>query len=109
VKTYVAPEGRVCKQRDFVYERLREIPGVTVTKPRAGFYIFPRLDPDRFHITDDEQFALDLLRDEHVLIVHGKGFNWETPGYFRIVYLPRRAVLGEALDGIEHFLSYYRQ
>jgi alanine-synthesizing transaminase len=83
--------------------------GVTAVKPKAAFYIFPRLDPKKFNITDDEQFQLDLLQDKRVLIVPGKGFNWETPGYFRIVYLPRRAILGEALDKLADFLTYYRQ
>ena len=109
VKGYVVPGGRVRNQRDFVYERLRQIPGISVVKPKAAFYVFPRLDPDRFNITDDEQFQLDLLQDKRVLIVPGRGFNWNTPGYFRIVFLPRRAVLGEALDKIEDFLRYYRQ
>lgn len=109
VKNYVVPQGRVCRQRDFVYERLREIDGVHVAKPKAAFYIFPRLDPKKFNIHDDDQFALDLLQDKKVLIVPGKGFNWETPGYFRIVYLPRRAVLGDALDKLADFLTYYRQ
>ena len=109
VKNYVVPTGRVCKQRDFVYERLCAMDGVSVVKPKAAFYIFPKLDPKKFNITDDEQFQLDLLQDKRVLIVPGKGFNWETPGYFRIVYLPRRAVLGEALDQLEDFLKYYRQ
>ena len=109
VKNYVVPTGRVCKQRDYVYERLCAMDGVSVVKPKAAFYIFPRLDPAKFNITDDEQFQLDLLQDKRVLIVPGKGFNWETPGYFRIVYLPRRAVLGAALDQLEDFLKYYRQ
>ena len=109
VKSYVVPTGRVCKQRDFVYERLCQMDGVTAVKPKAAFYIFPRLDPKKFNISDDEQFQLDLLQDKHVLIVPGKGFNWETPGYFRIVYLPRIAVLEEALDKMENFLRYYRQ
>ena len=109
VKNYVVPTGRVCKQRDYVYERLCAMDGVSVVKPKAAFYIFPKLDPKKFNIHDDDQFALDLLQDKKVLIVAGKGFNWETPGYFRIVYLPRRAVLGEALDQLEDFLKYYRQ
>lgn len=109
VKDYVVPGGRVRNQRDYVYERLCAMDGVSVVKPKAAFYIFPRLDPAKFNICDDEQFQLDLLQDQHVLIVPGKGFNWMTPGYFRIVYLPRRAVLGEALDKIEQFLRYYRQ
>ncbi len=109
VKSYVVPGGRVRNQRDFVYERLCAMDGVTAVKPKAAFYIFPRLDPKKFNITDDEQFQLDLLQDKRVLIVPGKGFNWETPGYFRIVYLPRRAILGEALDKLADFLTYYRQ
>ncbi len=109
VKSYVVPTGRVCRQRDFVYDRLCRIDGVSAVKPKAAFYVFARLDPAKFHIHDDEQFQLDLLQDKRVLIVPGKGFNYETPGYFRIVYLPRRAVLGEALSALEDFLSTYRQ
>ena len=105
----LVPGGRIYEQREYVYQRLCNMDGVTVTKPDAAFYIFPRLDPQKFNITDDEQFALDLLQDKHVLIVGGRGFNWHKPGYFRIVYLPRKHVLHEALDGIEDFLSYYRQ
>jgi alanine-synthesizing transaminase len=109
VKGYVRDGGRIRQQRDFVYERLSAIEGVSVVKPTAAFYIFPRLDPDRFNIQDDDQFALALLREKRVLVVGGKGFNYMTPGYFRIVYLPRRAILGEALDKLEDFLSTYRQ
>ena len=105
----LVPGGRIYEQREYVYERLSNMDGVTVTKPEAAFYIFPRLDPEKFNITDDDQFALDLLKDEHVLITAGKGFNWEKPGYFRIVYLPRKHTLHEAMDKLEDFLSYYRQ
>ena len=109
VKDYVVEGGRVRRQRDYIYEKLCAIPGVDVIKPKAAFYIFPRLDPKKFNIRDDDQFALDLLQDKRVLIVPGKGFNWMTPGYFRIVYLPRRTILGEAVEKISDFLTYYRQ
>lgn len=109
VENYLVPGGRVFEQRNYVYERLNAMDGVTAAKPKAAFYIFPKLDPEKYHITDDDQFAVDLLRDKHVLIVGGKGFNWETPGYFRIVYLPRLETLKEAMDKLEDFLSYYRQ
>ena len=109
VKGYVSPGGRVLNQRDFIYEALSNIPGVSVVKPKAAFYAFPKLDPKKFNITDDDQFALDLLTDKKVLVVGGKGFNWTTPGYFRVVFLPRRAVLGEAMERLADFLSYYRQ
>ena len=109
VEGYLAPGGRVYEQREYVYNSLKEIDGVSVIKPKAAFYTFPKLDPKKFNITDDEQFALDLLRDKKVLIVHGKGFNWETPGYFRIVFLPRLQTLQEAMAKIADFLSYYHQ
>ena len=106
---YLVPGGRIFEQRKYVYERLCNMEGVSAVHPDAAFYIFPHLDPKKFNITDDDQFALDLLKDKHVLIVGGKGFNWTTPGYFRIVYLPRLHTLEEAMDSLEDFLSYYRQ
>lgn len=109
VKDYIVPGGRVFEQREFVYSALKEIDGVSVVKPDAAFYIFPRLDPAKFSIQDDERMALDLLRQKHVLVVHGKGFNWQTPGYFRIVYLPRLETLRGAMSNLADFLSYYRQ
>ena len=109
VKGYVNETGRVTKQRDFIYERVNSIPGLSVVKPKAAFYCFPKLDVERFNIHDDMQFAYDLLKRERVLLVQGTGFNWTAPDHFRIVYLPRIPVLVEAMDKIEHFLSTYRQ
>ena len=108
-KNYLVPGGRIYDQREYVYDRLSQMEGVTVNKPDAAFYMFPRLDPQKFNIRDDDQFALDLLKEKHVLIVGGKGFNWMTPGYFRVVYLPRMHTLEDAMDNLEDFLRYYRQ
>ena len=109
VESYIVPGGRVYEQRNFIYEALNKIPGVSAVKPRAAFYIFPKLDVEKFNITNDEQFALDLLRDKKILITHGSGFNWGKPDHFRIVYLPRIEVLKEAVEKIADFLSYYHQ
>ncbi len=109
VAEYVKPGGRVTKQRDFIYERLNQIPGISVVKPKAAFYCFPKLDVEKFHIHDDMKFAFDLLQQEKVLIVQGTGFNWAEPDHFRIVYLPVLSVLSEAMDKLEHFLSGYCQ
>ncbi len=109
VQSHIVPGGRVYEQRNYIYEALNAIPGVTAVKPKAAFYIFPKLDVEKFNITDDEQFALDLLRDKKILIVHGGGFNWKRPDHFRIVYLPRIEVLKEAVDKLADFLSYYHQ
>ncbi len=109
VKDYVVPGGRVLEQRDFVYNSLKDIDGISVVKPKAAFYIFPKLDVKKFNITDDVQFALDLLKEKKVLVVQGTGFNWPTPDHFRIVYLPRIDILHEAVSKIADFLDGYRQ
>ena len=88
---------------------MNDIPGLTAVKPKAAFYIFPKIDVKRFNITDDNQFALDFLKDKRVLIVPGRGFNWEQPDHFRIVFLPDVTVLKTAADKLRSFLSYYRQ
>lgn len=109
VKGYLVPGGRVFDQRELVYEALNQIPGISAVKPKAAFYIFPKIDVKKFNITDDEQFALDLLHDKHVLLVPGKGFNWHRPDHFRVVYLPRRRVLAECMEDLADFMSTYRQ
>ena len=103
------PGGRIYEQRDFIYEALNSIDGVSATKPKGAFYIFPKLDTKKFNITDDEKFSLDLLREKHILVTCGTGFNWHKPDHFRIVFLPDRRTLGTAVDKLEEFLSHYRQ
>ena len=109
VETYVRPGGRVYDQRDFVYRALNEIDGITAVKPKAAFYIFPKIDVKKFNIHDDEQFALDLLHEKKILVTRGGGFNWEQPDHFRVVYLPRIDVLAECMDDLADFLSTYHQ
>ncbi|MDO4620724.1 MAG: aminotransferase class I/II-fold pyridoxal phosphate-dependent enzyme [Lachnospiraceae bacterium] len=109
VNEYIGPEGRVTKQRDFIYEAINSIPGLSVVKPKAAFYCFPKIDTARFNIHNDMQFAYDLLREEHVLIVQGTGFNWPTPDHFRIVYLPMMTTLTEAAGKMERFFAHYHQ
>lgn len=109
VKTYVVPGGRLCEQRDYVYKALNDIPGISAVKPKAAFYIFPKIDVKKFNIRDDEKFALDLLREKKILIINGKGFNWNEPDHFRVVYLPRVEVLEDAMGKLKDFLKYYKQ
>jgi alanine-synthesizing transaminase len=105
----VAPQGRLCKQRDLAYELLNAIPGVSCVKPKAALYCFPRLDPKIYPIADDQQFILQLLETEKVLLVQGSGFNWPTPDHFRVVFLPNVDDLGEAIGRIARFLGAYRK
>ncbi len=109
VNEYIVPSGRVYEQRECAYKALNDIPGVSVVKPKAAFYMFPKLDVKKFNIFDDQKFALDFLREKRVLIVPGSGFNWKQPDHFRVVYLPRVEVLGEAIGKLGEFLSTYRQ
>lgn len=109
VNNYIVPGGRIYEQREYIYNALKDIPGVSVVKPKAAFYIFPKLDVKKFNLMDDEKFALDLLRDKKILVVHGGGFNWKEPDHFRIVYLPRIEVLKESMEKLGDFLSYYHQ
>ena len=109
VNNYIVPGGRIYEQREYIYNALIDIPGVSVVKPKAAFYIFPKLDVQKFNIVNDEKFALDLLKEKKILIVHGSGFNWKDPDHFRIVYLPRVEVLEDAATKLKDFLSRYRQ
>lgn len=109
VNEYIVPGGRIYEQREFVYKALNDIPGVSVVKPKATFYAFPKLDVKKFNILDDQQFALDFLREKRVLIVPGSGFNWKEPDHFRVVYLPRIEILEDACNGLKDFLSTYKQ
>ena len=109
VESYIVPGGRIYEQREFIYNALTDIPGITAVKPKAAFYMFPKIDTKKFNIVNDEKFALDLLKEKKILLVHGGGFNWHQPDHFRVVYLPRIEVLKEAAGKIRDFLEYYQQ
>jgi alanine-synthesizing transaminase len=109
IKDLVAPGGRLARQRDLAYDLLTQIPGVSVVKPKAALYMFPRLDPKMYPIADDQQFAYELLAEERVLIVQGTGFNWPDPDHFRLVFLPNTDDLTEAVGRIARFLHGYRK
>ena len=105
----VAPGGRLSRQRDLAWELLNAIPGVSCVKPKAAMYLFPRLDPRLYPIADDEEFILELLETENVLLVQGSGFNWPHPDHFRVVFLPHEDDLREALGRVARFLEMYRR
>ncbi len=109
VGEYIVPGGRIYEQREYIYKALNDIPGISAVKPKAAFYIFPKIDTQKFNIVNDEQFALDLLREKKILIIHGGGFNWDKPDHFRVVYLPRIEVLSDAMEKLADFLSTCKQ
>lgn len=105
----VAPDGRLTRQRDIAWEMLNAMPGVSCVKPKAALYLFPRLDPKVYPIQNDQQFILEMLEEEKVLVVQGTGFNWPSPDHFRVVFLPHDEVLREAFQRMERFLTGYRK
>ena len=109
IQEFIVPGGRLHDQRQIGYEMLNAIDGVSCTKPGGALYLFPKLDIAKFNITDDEQFVLDLLKQERILIVQGTAFNWPTPDHFRIVFLPNKEDLTDAVGRLERFLGSYRQ
>ena len=105
----IAPGGRIYEQRKIICDAIDDIPGLEAVKPEAAFYIFPKMDTKRFNIKDDEKFALDLLKQKHVLITHGRGFHMDTPDHFRIVFLPNAEVLTECMARFKDFFASYIQ
>ena len=109
IQSLILPGGRLLAQRDAAMTALRAIPGVSCVTPKGALYAFPRLDPEIHKIIDDEKLVLDLLRQQHILLVHGTGFHWPSPDHLRIVTLPRAADLTEALTRFGTFLETYAQ
>ena len=103
INELIVPSGRLYKQRELAYDMLTSIPGVTCVKPQAALYMFPRLDPKLYPIQNDQQFILDLLLEERVLLVQGTGFNWTTPDHFRVVFLPNLDDLTDSINRIARF------
>ncbi len=108
-KKLLVPGGRIYNQRECIYNELNSITGISAVKPKAAFYIFPKIDIKKFKIKDDEKFVLDLLKEKRILLVHGRGFNWDKPDHFRIVYLPEVSKLKSAVTDIKSFLEHYKQ
>ena len=108
INDLIAPNGRLTRQRDLAWKMLSEIPGVSCVKPKGALYLFPKLDPKMYPIKDDEQFMLELLKQEKVLLVQGTGFNWPHPDHFRVVFLPHEDDLAEAIGRVARFLEGYR-
>jgi len=108
INDLILPGGRLKEQRDLAYELVTAIPGVSCVKPRAAMYLFPRLDPDIYPIADDQQMVLRLLKEEHMLLVQGSAFNWPDKQHCRIVFLPDRDQLVEALGRFSRFLGRLR-
>lgn len=104
-----AEGGRLREQRDIIHNMLNDIPGVSCKKARGSLYVFPKFDVEKFNIKDDNRFVLDFLNAKNVLMVSGTGFNWPHPDHCRIVLLPPKDDLEEAMVRLKDFLATYKQ
>lgn len=109
INDLILPGGRLREQRDLAHRKLNAIDGVSCQQADGALYLFPKLDVERFGIVDDERFALDLLKEQKILISHGTAFNWVAPDHFRLVTLPDVSTLDTALDRLGEFLDGYHQ
>lgn len=109
INEFILPGGRLLEQRNKAYEMINQIPGMSCVKPQGAMYMFPKIDIEMYNIHDDEKFVFDLLTQEKVLLVHGRGFNWHKPDHFRIVTLPYVHQIEEAMTKLARFLTHYHQ
>jgi alanine-synthesizing transaminase len=109
ISDLLQPGGRLREQRDRAWQRMNEIPGVDCVKPGGALYVFPRLDPDVYKISDDEKMCIDLLEQQHLLVTHGTGFNLPTTDHLRLVFLADVGVLDDAIGRLACFLQDYQQ
>lgn len=109
IRDYILPGGRLLEQRNLAHELLNRIPGISCVLPKGSIYLFPKIDTDIYRINDDEQMVLDFLKQKKVLLVQGTAFNWPEPDHFRVVFLPRKDELEQAITHFADFLSHYAQ
>ena len=109
INDLILPGGRLLTQRDLCLELLTAIPGVSCVKPKSAMYLFFKLDPALYPIENDEMFVLELLKEQRLLIVQGSAFNCQDTQHFRIVFLPDKDLLIEAIARLAKFLLAYKQ
>ncbi len=109
INDLVAPGGRLYEQRTLCHKLLNDIPGISCVKAKGSLYMFPKIDTQKFNIKDDQKFVLDLLMEKRILLVNGRGFNWDKPDHFRVVFLPRTDDLTKSLGLLKDFLATYQQ
>ena len=109
INDLVKKGGRLYDQMDLSWKMLNDIPGISCVRAKGSLYMFPKIDTQKYNILDDQKFVLDLLMEKRILLVNGRGFNWDKPDHFRVVFLPRTEDLEKAFRGLRDFLSAYRQ
>ena len=107
IKDLILPGGRLLAQRDLAHNLLTAIPGVSCVKPQSAMYLFFKLDESVYPVDNDENFVLELLKKERLLIVQGSAFACKDTQHFRIVFLPDQDMLIRAMERLSNFLLSY--
>ncbi|THB68281.1 MAG: pyridoxal phosphate-dependent aminotransferase [Spirochaetaceae bacterium] len=107
IKDLVLPGGRLREQRDLAHRLLTDIPGVSCVKPKGALYMFPRLDPKKIKIVNDQEFVRRLVVEKKLLVVQGTGFNWPATDHLRLVFLPDKDTLIDAITRLHDFIDKY--
>lgn len=109
INELINEDGRLKKQRDLAHQMINDIDGLSCKPAMGALYLFVKVDIEKFNITDDEKMILDLLKQEKILLVHGRAFNIVEKNYFRLVFLPHVDELVPAIERLGHFFKTYRQ
>ena len=109
IDSLINPGGRLYEQRDIAWRGLNDIEGISCKKPKGALYAFAKVDTALFNVKDDEKMMYDLLKAEKILLVHGRAFNWPEPDHFRLVFLPSKDDLSDAMLKMKRFFKDYRQ
>ncbi|WP_350602740.1 pyridoxal phosphate-dependent aminotransferase [Pseudoalteromonas sp. SMN1298-MNA-CIBAN-0114] len=109
IDSLINPGGRLYEQRDIAWRGLNNIEGISCKKPKGALYAFAKVDTALFNVKDDEKMMYDLLKAEKILLVHGRAFNWPEPDHFRLVFLPSKDDLSDAMLKMKRFFKDYRQ
>ena len=107
IRELIAPGGRLYESRAVIIEAARRSRFLTLVPPRGAMYAFPGVDGQALPGFDDQQFALDLLEQKHVLVAPGVSFNVPYRNHLRITNLPDAATLHEVFGRIEELLGTY--
>jgi len=109
INELISADGRLLKQRNLAHKMINNIDGLSCNPAMGALYLFVKVDQEKFNINDDEKMILDLLKQEKILLVHGRAFNIKQKNYFRLVFLPHVDELKPALERLANFFSTYRQ
>jgi alanine-synthesizing transaminase len=109
IDSLIDPGGRLHEQRGIAWRGLNAIDGISCKKPKGALYAFAKVDTAYFNVKDDEKMMFDLLKAEKILLVHGRAFNWPEPDHFRLVFLPNKDDLSDAMLKMKRFFTDYRQ